>query len=335
MDTFEKVLSHPLLWGVCALIALAVALSGKLSVSAAGWLMWAAWGLAVFAVYRALAVVGLDSLLKILIVGVVGCSLAIGVVLVNRWFDKKESHPAPLAEVALEWHDPDPIEEGAPLSSRQLNAKSATEGEPAYSPDIGTKLTVGSHALEVTWTPTDTTKYEATQKVVHIVVNPAAPKPPPPAHQKPVAALPPPPEDPLVTQVRTQLTNCDNFLKGSSYRQGSNLNELMGMRARLSHLPDNDPSRKQNENTLKYQEDQFSQSELRLWNDGVGKDFWTIYSELESFTPPQHMPYSEFTIRSAPKPENLDGIRAACKDMSSMLARYKPLKSEVRPAMPQ
>ena len=48
--------------------------------------MWAAWGMAVFGVYRAVVYFSVDTLLRVLIVAAVAFSFAIGVVLVNRWF---------------------------------------------------------------------------------------------------------------------------------------------------------------------------------------------------------------------------------------------------------
>jgi hypothetical protein len=87
LESFEKFLSHPILWGVLALIALAVALSGKLSMSAASWLMWAAFALAIFGVYRATADARIDTLLRLLIIGCAAFGLALGVVLVNRWIN--------------------------------------------------------------------------------------------------------------------------------------------------------------------------------------------------------------------------------------------------------
>jgi hypothetical protein len=190
MDTLEKFLSHPILWGVCALIALSIALGGKLSVSTAGALMWAAWGLAIFGVYRTVAAAGLDFLLKILIVGAVGCSLAVGVVLVNRWYDKKESRPIALEDVPLEWNDPKDIEEGSVLTRTQLNAKSPIAGTTNYNPDFGTKLPVGTHPLTVTFVPADTQKYKTTEKIVHIVVNTAPPKSPSPKLPAPAPVSP-------------------------------------------------------------------------------------------------------------------------------------------------
>lgn len=81
----EKFLSHPIVWGITTLVALALALSGKFSVPAATWIMWAAYAMAVFGVYRATVYFGIDALLRLLAVGCAVFGLAIGVVLINRW----------------------------------------------------------------------------------------------------------------------------------------------------------------------------------------------------------------------------------------------------------
>lgn len=102
MALLEKLLSHPIFWGVLALVAISIALSGRLSVSAAGWVMWAAWALAVFGAYRAAVTFNLDPLLTLLVAGTCACLFAIGAVVVNRWYgmDPKASNipRAPSAE---------------------------------------------------------------------------------------------------------------------------------------------------------------------------------------------------------------------------------------------
>lgn len=84
-----KLLSSPILWGIAAVLALAIALSGRLSLTGAAWLVWTAWGMAVFGVYRATVYFGLDAVVRILTVGALGFGLAIGAVLLNRWFSPR------------------------------------------------------------------------------------------------------------------------------------------------------------------------------------------------------------------------------------------------------
>ncbi len=92
----ETFLSHPILWGVIALLALALALSGRLSVNAAVVVLWVAWAAAAFGVYRAL--VGQDLVLRWLSVIAMSSMLAIGAVLLSRWYVKPEK-PASTAEL--------------------------------------------------------------------------------------------------------------------------------------------------------------------------------------------------------------------------------------------
>ena len=90
----EAFLSHPILWGVLALIALAVALSGKLSVSAASTLLWIAYAAAVFGIFRAEAPLRNDPALRYLLLMTVGGLLAIGALFIQRWFAKRPTEAA-------------------------------------------------------------------------------------------------------------------------------------------------------------------------------------------------------------------------------------------------
>jgi len=81
------------------------------------------------------------------------------------------------------WPQPAAIVAGTPLSSAQLNAvaeDAATllpiSGTFAYSPDFGAKLGAGAgQSLTVTFTPNDTSNYNAVQATNAIQVNPAIP----------------------------------------------------------------------------------------------------------------------------------------------------------------
>lgn len=85
----EALLSSPILWGVVALVAIAIALSGRLSVSAATFVLWISWAAAVFGIFRAEATIKNDPAMKYLILIVASSSLAIGALMLQRWFVKK------------------------------------------------------------------------------------------------------------------------------------------------------------------------------------------------------------------------------------------------------
>lgn len=77
---------------------------------------------------------------------------------------------------AVSWATPATITYGTALSAVQLDATSGgVSGSYAYTPVLGTVLTVGSHTLSVAFTPTDATDYNTAAANVSIAVNPAAP----------------------------------------------------------------------------------------------------------------------------------------------------------------
>jgi hypothetical protein len=93
-DQAEKFLSSPILWGVLAVVALAFALSAKLSVTATTVLMWIAYALAVFGGYR--LVIGWDLIFRLLSTGALACILAMVTIATIRWLnDKPLSQSAP------------------------------------------------------------------------------------------------------------------------------------------------------------------------------------------------------------------------------------------------
>ena len=59
------------------------------------------------------------------------------------------------------WANPAGINYGTALSATQLNATANVAGTFAYSPAAGTALGAGTHALAVTFTPTDAANYNA------------------------------------------------------------------------------------------------------------------------------------------------------------------------------
>ena len=80
------------------------------------------------------------------------------------------------ATTALSWSAPAAITYGTGLSAAQLNASSGgIAGTFTYSPAAGTILTVGTHQLSVTFTPTDGTDYTSATAGVSLTVNQATP----------------------------------------------------------------------------------------------------------------------------------------------------------------
>ena len=73
------------------------------------------------------------------------------------------------------WANPAAITFGTALSATQLDASSPVPGTFAYSPAAGTVLTVGSHTLSVTFTPTDTTDYSPVSTTVPLTVTKGIP----------------------------------------------------------------------------------------------------------------------------------------------------------------
>ncbi len=70
----------------------------------------------------------------------------------------------------ITWANPAPINQGEALGSTQLNAKANVAGTFAYSPAAGTVLSVGTHSLSVTFTPTNTAAYTTATATVQITV---------------------------------------------------------------------------------------------------------------------------------------------------------------------
>jgi hypothetical protein len=75
-----------------------------------------------------------------------------------------------LTTPTITWANPASITFGTPLSGAQLNATANVPGSFVYSPAAGTVLTVGTHTLSTTFTPTDTTHYTTATKSVSITV---------------------------------------------------------------------------------------------------------------------------------------------------------------------
>jgi sugar lactone lactonase YvrE len=74
------------------------------------------------------------------------------------------------ATPVLTWATPAPITYGTALSGTQLNAGASVPGTFVYNPAVGTVLTAGSHTLNVTFTPTDTTDYTTATTTVTLTI---------------------------------------------------------------------------------------------------------------------------------------------------------------------
>jgi hypothetical protein len=75
----------------------------------------------------------------------------------------------------LSWTAPAAISYGTALSAAQLNASASVPGTFSYTPSLGAVLSVGSHTLSVTFTPTDATDYSSATASVTLTVNELAP----------------------------------------------------------------------------------------------------------------------------------------------------------------
>ncbi len=73
------------------------------------------------------------------------------------------------------WSSPGSITYGTLLSSTQLNASAGVPGSFVYTPAAGARLTAGTHALSVAFTPTDSTNFNVVTLSCQIVVFQAVP----------------------------------------------------------------------------------------------------------------------------------------------------------------
>jgi sugar lactone lactonase YvrE len=76
---------------------------------------------------------------------------------------------------SITWSQPHPIYFGSALRTTELNAsvQSGIKGQIVYEPRAGTVLSVGTHILKATFTPTDLKKYSISTATVTLVVLPA------------------------------------------------------------------------------------------------------------------------------------------------------------------
>src|ERR1019366_8929437 len=75
----------------------------------------------------------------------------------------------------ITWPAPAPIASGSVLTAAQLDATANVAGTFVYNPALGTSLAAGSHTLQVTFTPTDTTDYTTATGSVTLLVGQGAP----------------------------------------------------------------------------------------------------------------------------------------------------------------
>src|SRR3989440_5168870 len=78
------------------------------------------------------------------------------------------------ATSTITWPTPADVTYGAALSATQLDATASAAGTLAYTPALGTLLDAGTHALSVTFTPTDSANYSGATATSTITVLKAA-----------------------------------------------------------------------------------------------------------------------------------------------------------------
>ncbi|MGB2652185.1 MAG: hypothetical protein WAN62_00255, partial [Candidatus Acidiferrum sp.] len=98
LDTF---LASPITWGVIALLALAIALSGKLSLNFATVVLWFAVGTALLGIYRAEAILRFDLLMRFLVMGFFAFGLTAAAVALGRWIRPEAKPPNGVQSAAL------------------------------------------------------------------------------------------------------------------------------------------------------------------------------------------------------------------------------------------
>ena len=77
------------------------------------------------------------------------------------------------ATPTITWANPAAIAYGTALSTTQLNAIANVAGNFTYTPAVGTVLGAGTQTLNVSFTPADTTNYQAASSSVSLTVNQA------------------------------------------------------------------------------------------------------------------------------------------------------------------
>jgi hypothetical protein len=111
----------------------------------------------------------------------------------------------------LAWTNPDPITYGTTLSSNELNATANMPGSLAYTPTNGSVLNVGTNALSVVFTPTDTVDYSSVTGTVSLVVSPVPLTVTAASTSRPYGQI-----NPVFTDIITGLVNGDNITATNS-----------------------------------------------------------------------------------------------------------------------
>ncbi len=125
----------------------------------------------------------------VLILGIVALGASFSWILHRGEEPTVNQPPAPTAliPVSIKWTDPEPINEGTPLSNKQLNAMATVDGKEVggtyiYNPTVGATLAPGTLTLSVSFTPSDTSKYLPASKTVALIVQPKTRALPHPLH---------------------------------------------------------------------------------------------------------------------------------------------------------
>src|SRR5205823_6878832 len=74
------------------------------------------------------------------------------------------------ATSTITWPTPADVTYGTALTATQLNATASAPGTLAYTPALGTVLDAGTHAVSVTFTPTNAANYATATATVTVTV---------------------------------------------------------------------------------------------------------------------------------------------------------------------
>lgn len=91
----EAILGSPLLWGFIGLVAIAVALSGRLDVTAAKWVLVGAWTMAIFSVYRFDPMLRQSIIARSLWVIMISAGIGLALYYLSAWMENRPSSVAP------------------------------------------------------------------------------------------------------------------------------------------------------------------------------------------------------------------------------------------------
>jgi hypothetical protein len=92
--SIEGILASPLLWGIICLVAIAVGLSGKLDMSAAKWILLAAWVMAIFSFYRFAPILNQPLIPRILWVVLFAGAFGLTLYYLSEWMSQPRTNNA-------------------------------------------------------------------------------------------------------------------------------------------------------------------------------------------------------------------------------------------------